>query len=155
LLVVASSARGLGYSEERACELAAEVAGRCRPPLTVRDPHEYVAWVYARLPRWRDESPGRAPEAGIIEVALARVRGRRRLNRTTRLPIFLDMCREMQGFLGDRPVALPQRRLALALRCTQPTVSGMIARAVADGTLEVAARRYRPGRRAKLYRVVG
>jgi hypothetical protein len=91
----------------------------------------------------------------MIEVSLARVRGRHRLTRITRLPIFLDMCREMQRFLGDRPVALPQRRLAVALRCTQPTVSGLIARAVADGILEVAARRYRPSRRAKLYRVVG
>ena len=89
----------------------------------------------------------------ILRVSFNRALAGRRFHRRDRYEVFIAMCREMQVYLGDKPIALPQPALTRVLRCSHQAVSRLIHRALTDDLLLLEQGHYRPGRRAKLYRV--
>lgn len=157
MLTIAYASRGWGYSEERARELVAKAAALCHPHLPVREAHNAVQWVFAHLPAGRQGQRHRQSEnvPAILRIALRRALGGRQVMPGDRYELFVAMCREMQRFLGDKPVALPQIAVGRALKCSQPAVSKFIREALDEDILTVAEQRYRPGRRARLYWVIG
>ena len=155
MLTIASAARGWDFDEDRAHDLVREAASRCQPPLPARDGYQVVRWVYDHLPAGIAKEPPIKGSAvpQILRVSFNIALGGRPFNRRDRYEVLIAMCHEMQAYLGDKPIALPQPALARVLRCSQQAVSNLIQRALADEILLLEQGHYRPGHRAKLYRV--
>ena len=157
MMTIASALRGWGCAEEEARQRVADAAARCRPALPVGEAYDVVAWVFRKF------QPGRTGEGvhggtsapTLLKATLRRTLGDRTITRVGRYEVFKSMCRDLQRYLGEKPVGLPQSALAQILKCSQQAVSKLIRRRLEEGILLLENGHYLPGRRAKLYRVIG
>lgn len=155
IFCIASACRGAGLPIETARAFAREANARCKPPRPVNAVMDLVTWCYDTFPPGTSQQTGRLDIAGVPKVlcvALEHAKNAPVIHHgPKRYRLLTGIAHDLQRYLPDQPIALPQKALGRALRCSHNLVGKMIQRARRENLLVSADDDYQIGVLAKKY----